>query len=264
LNPRADDAVKVYASGGVKYDWHRNPTDLIAEVIDYVEQGYNTVKFRLGTTWAWDNVTAEKFIDLYDMVHKEVGDSVGLAVDGNCRLSRDQARVVAFGMQDRGGLWLEEPLPKDDLEGHVALNHSLELPITGGEGKTTAAQFRPWIEAGAFDAVQPDAGLCGISELMRVGELAQRHGVQLIPHSWHNGLMLMANAHAVAALPNSSMVEECMVQGPLKWGVIKGGSRVIDGQLQFGDAPGLGVDIIDDLEERYPYVEGDWRVEVYR
>lgn len=264
LSSAADASVQVYASGGVRFDWRGDPSTLVADVVSYVEQGYEAVKFRLGTHWGWDGVTPERFLALFDQVRAEVGDGVGLAVDGNSRLSREDAATLAFGLQDRGALWFEEPLPKDDFDGYVALNGSLDLKITGGESLTTAEQFRRWIEARAFDVVQPDAGVCGITEVMKIGELAAREGLELIPHSWHNGLMGMANAHAVAALPNASMVEECMVQGPLKWGVIQGGTRVHDGAINLGDAPGLGVDVIPDLEERFPYVEGHYSVEVYR
>lgn len=264
LNPQADADVKVYASGGVRYDWRNDPTTLVDDVADYVRQGFKTVKFRLGTAWKWDGVSPQRFLELFDLVRKEVGDSVGLAVDANSRLSREDAREIAFGLQERGALWLEEPLPKDDFEGYVELNKALELRISGGESFTTAEQFRPWIDAGAFDIVQPDAGVCGISEVHKIGKLAERSGLELIPHSWHNGLMGMANAHVVAALPNAPMVEECMVQGPLKWGVIEGGSPVVDGTITLSDRPGLGVSLIDDLEERYPYVEGHYSVEVYR
>ncbi len=129
---------------------------------------------------------------------------------------------------------------------------------------TTIEQFRPWIESGCFDIVQPDAGVCGLSEVMRIGRIAADAGLSLIPHSWHNGPMLMANAHAVAALPNAPMVEECMVQGPLRWGIVPGGSPVKDGTVSVLRSPGLGVDLIEDLEEQYPYVEGHYSVEVYR
>lgn len=264
LNPSAADTVTVYASGGVRYDWRNNPQSLVSDVAHYVDQGYRAVKFRLGTNWAWDGVTPERFLDLFDLVRHEVGDDVQLAVDGNSRLTREEAQVVAFGLQDRGALWFEEPLDKADLEGYAELNAATEIAISGGESFTTVEQFRPWIEAGAFDIVQPDAGVCGVSEVLRIGELAARSGIELIPHSWHNGLMAMANAHAVAALPNASMVEECMVQGPLKWGVLKGGSTVHGGQITIGSAPGLGVDVVDDLEEQFPFVEGHYSVEVYR
>jgi len=264
LNPAADEEVKVYASGGVRFDWRHDPHVLVEDVVDYVARGYDTVKFRLGSHWSWDGVTPDRFLALVDDVRREVGDDVRLAVDGNSRLSREEARAVAFGLQDRGALWFEEPIAKDDFDGYIQLNAALELPISGGESFTAVEQFRPWVEQRAFDIVQPDAGICGLSEVMKIGQFAQHSGIELIPHSWHNGLMAMANAHAVAALPNSPMVEECMVQGPLTWDVIQGGTRVHAGFITLGDTPGLGVEMIPDLEERFPYVEGHYSVEVYR
>jgi L-alanine-DL-glutamate epimerase-like enolase superfamily enzyme len=264
LNPAADDLVMVYASGGVRFDWRSNPFSLIDDVAGYVHAGYRTVKIRLGTHWGWDAVTPERFLDLFDALRAEVGDAVGIAVDGNCRLTREEARILARGLDDRGALWFEEPLDNTDLEGYAELNRSVGLKISGGESFTTQEQFRPWLESGALSIVQPDAGVCGVTELMKIGALAQREGAELIPHSWHNGVMAMANAHAVAALPNAPLLEECMVQGPLKWGVVEGGTRVSDGEIRLGDRVGLGIDIIPDLESQYPYVEGHYSVEVLR
>ncbi|WUW20607.1 mandelate racemase/muconate lactonizing enzyme family protein [Streptomyces sp. NBC_01463] len=265
LEPSASVSdVDVYASGGVRYDWHDEPRTLVEDVLGYVDAGYRTVKFRLGTAWHWDNVTPARFLALFDGVREAVGDRAGLAVDANSRLSRAEARELAEGLAERGALWLEEPLAKDDIEGYASLTQSVDLKISGGESFTTIEQFRPWIDRGCFDIVQPDAGVCGISEVMRIGRIADSAGLSLIPHSWHNGVMLMANAHAVAALPNASMVEECMVQGPLRWDIVQDGSRVKDGTVSVLESPGLGVEIIGDLVDRYPYVEGHYSVEVYR
>jgi len=264
LNPAADETVQVYASGGVRYDWRNDPSSLVDDVVGYAEQGYKVVKVRLGSHWGWDGVNPERFLALLDDVRREVGDRIDIAVDGNSRLTREEAQVVAFGLQDRGALWFEEPLAKDDFDGYVELNSSVELAISGGESFTAVEQFRPWIEGRAFDIVQPDAGVCGITEVMQIGKVAEQSGLRLIPHSWHNGPMVLANAHAVAALPNSPMVEECMVQGPLKWDVVQGGTRVANGSISIGDEPGLGFEIIADLEDRFPYVEGHYSVEVYR
>jgi L-alanine-DL-glutamate epimerase-like enolase superfamily enzyme len=264
LNSAADDSVVVYASGGVRYDWRGRPESLIDDVVSYLQAGYSTVKVRLGTAWGWDGVTPARFLELIGDVRREIGDDVQLAVDGNSRLTRVQAAEVANGLLEYGATFLEEPLPKEDLEGYIQLKRETTLPISGGESFATREQFRPWLESEVLDFVQPDAGVCGLSELMRIGELAADFGVGLIPHSWHNGLMAVANAHGVAALPNATMVEECMVQGPLKWGVLKQGNLVKDGALRIGGGPGFGVDVIDNLAETYPYVEGHYAVNVYR
>lgn len=265
INPDADDTVQMYASGGVRYDWRTSDQRaLVDDIVGYVAQGYSAVKFRLGTSWAWDGVTPERFLALFDLVRAEVGDGIGLAVDANSRLSREEAQAVAYGLDERGALFFEEPIAKKDLEGYIALTNSGDLRISGGETFTTLEQFRPWLERGAYNIAQPDAGVCGITELISIGKAAERYGVDIVPHSWHNGVMAMANAHAVAALPNGLMVEESKAQGPLVWDMIDGGTRVKNGVVRVADDVGLGVSLIDNLEQTYPYVEGHYGVDVYR
>jgi len=99
---------------------------------------------------------------------------------------------------------------------------------------------------------------------MRIGQAAYRHDIDLIPHSWHNGLMAMANAHLVAALPNPRFVELCMIQGPLQWAILAEKPTIKDGWLVLPDQPGLGVELAKDLEERFPYIEGHYAVQVTR
>ena len=116
INPDADDTVQMYASGGVRYDWRTSDQRaLVDDIVGYVAQGYSAVKFRLGTSWAWDGVTPERFLALFDLVRAEVGDGIGLAVDANSRLSREEAQAVAYGLDERGALFFEEPIAKKDL-----------------------------------------------------------------------------------------------------------------------------------------------------
>ena len=136
-----------------------------------------------------------------------------LMLDGNQRLTETQALTIAKELDRLGFAWFEEPIPQTDLDGYSRLNAAVDMPITGGEQYTTLEQFRPYLENKAYDIVQPDAGLCGITEAMKIAEAAHRYGVDFCPHSWHNGLMAMANAHMVAALPNPRVLEICMIQG---------------------------------------------------
>ena len=89
-------------------------------------------------------------------------------------------------------------------------------------------------------------------------------GIPLIPHNWHNGLMTMANAHMVAALPDPRLVELNMRQGPLQWEILREKPTIEDGHLVLLDAPGFGVELADDLEARFPYIEGPWGDPVQR
>ena len=79
-----------------------------------------------------------------------------------------------------------------------------------------------------------------------------------------NGLMAMANAHLVAALPNPRVLELCRIQGPLQWGILAEKPLIRDGWLELPDRPGLGVQLAEGVDERFPYIEGYYAIEVRR
>ena len=180
------------------------------------------------------------------------------------RLAEEQALAIGQKLDALGFAWFEEPIPAAEIDGYARLCAALETPVTGGESLTTLEQFRPYLERHAYDIVQPDVGLCGISEAMRIAQVAHRYGVDLCPHSWHNGLMAVENAHLVAALPHPRVLELCMIQGPLQWAILAERPLVEDGWLSLPTGPGLGVRLAEDLEERYPYIEGHYAVQVTR
>jgi L-alanine-DL-glutamate epimerase-like enolase superfamily enzyme len=260
----APDRVRLYASGGVQYDWRQRPEQLIDEVLGYVAAGYTASKVRIGTHWAWDGVTTDRFLGLMREMAQAVDGRLELMLDGNQRLTEEQSLTIARELDRLGFTWFEEPLPKEDVAAYARLNAAVDLPITGGEGFATAEQFRPYLEQRAYSIVQPDAGICGITETMRIAEVAARHGATLCPHSWHNGLMGMANAHVIAALPSPTMLELCMVQGPLQWAILARPPRIEQGYLHLPDWPGLGVMLAANLEQRFPLIEGHYAVEVER
>jgi L-alanine-DL-glutamate epimerase-like enolase superfamily enzyme len=258
------DRVRLYASGGCRYDWRQRPEQLIEEALEYVGLGYTAMKFRIGTEWSWDGVTVDRFLGLVRELAQAVAKRMELMLDGNCRLTEEQALAVAKELDRLGFAWFEEPIPSDQIDGYARLAAAAETPITGGESLATLEQFRPYLEKRAYDIVQPDAGLCGISEAMRIAETARRYGVDLCPHSWHNGLMAMAHAHLMAALPRGHALELCMHQGPLQWAVLAQEPTIQGGWLLLPDRSGYGVALSEDLEARFPYIEGHYAVQVTR
>jgi L-alanine-DL-glutamate epimerase-like enolase superfamily enzyme len=264
LADAADDSVRLYASSGCRYDWRDRPEQLVDEALEYVDLGYTAMKFRIGTQWAWDGVTVERFLALVREVHAAVDGRMELMLDGNCRLSEAEALDIALELDRLGFAWFEEPIPNADIEANARLNAAVDMPITGGESFTTLEQFRPYLDAGAYDIVQMDAGLCGITELMRIAKVAARYGVDVCPHSWHNILMGLANGHAVAALPNGRVLEQCMIQGPLQMDILAEPPLIKDGRLLFDGRPGLGATLAENLEASFPYIDGGYALTVQR
>lgn len=269
-SPRAEapiNPVRLYASSGCRYEWGVNERQLIEEALGYIVQGYTAMKLRIGTHWGWDGVMVDRFLGLMRelaQVVKETGKRFDLALDGNQRLTEEQALPIAKELERLGFAWFEEPIPQLDIDGYARIAAAVEMPISGGEQFTTAEQFRGHFEQRAYDIVQPDMGWCGLSEGMRIARMAGRYGVRVIPHNWHNGLMTMANAHFVAALPHPILCELCMIQGPLQWAILKDKPRIENGNLHLPGKPGLGVELADGLEATFPYITGGWGLPVQR
>jgi L-alanine-DL-glutamate epimerase-like enolase superfamily enzyme len=76
--------------------------------------------------------------------------------------------------------------------------------------------------------------------------------------------MTLAHAQLVAAIPNTHVLELCMIQGPLQFGILAAPPVIHDGVLELPDTPGLGIELAADLEQQFPYIEGHYAVPLER
>src|SRR5260370_6104262 len=106
-------------------------------------------------------------------------------------------------------VWFEEALPPDDLEGYIELRRHAPVPIATGEVLTRRQSFRPFLERGAVDIIQPDCTKCGgLTEAWRIAWMAYEHNVQWVPHGWNTAIGLAADLHRSAAMPAARSVED--------------------------------------------------------
>jgi D-galactarolactone cycloisomerase len=140
--------------------------------------------------------------------------------------------------------WFEEPLAPDALADYVALRRAARVPIAGGEVLTRRQSFQPWLEAGAFDIVQPDGTkVGGLSEERRIGWMAQEHGVRFIPHGWNTAVGLASDLQIASAFPGTDLVEY-LTGSPFIDEIAAGGWRLDEeGMLPIPAKPGLGIEI---------------------
>ncbi|GIV77317.1 MAG: mandelate racemase [Litorilinea sp.] len=148
--------------------------------------------------------------------------------------------------------WFEEPLSPDALEDYVQLRRAAPVPIAGGEVLTRRQSFQPWLQAGAFDIVQPDVTkVGGISEERRIGWMAQENGVRFIPHGWNTALGLAADLQLASAFAHTDLVEY-ITGSPYIDELVDGGWHLDpDGMLAIPDGPGLGIQLDLDAVARY-------------
>lgn len=184
-------------------------------------------------------------------VRDAVGPDIDIMID--CWMSWTVEYAVEFtrAASDLRIRWIEEPLPPDDLDGHVELRNRLSVlgvQVATGEHEYTRFGFRELIERGCADVLQPDVAWSGgITEIRRVAAMASAHGLPVIPH---NGVLQPWAMHLMMATPNSPMAEYLVFYGPddeAPAAIMKGGLVPQQGRIRLKEEPGAGVAF--DLEE---------------
>lgn len=217
-----------------------------------VEQGYSAIKLRGGKGIATD-------VALVAGVRDIVGDDMLLCLDANMGYDRRDALLLARDLEQLGVYWLEEPIQSKSLEqyamDHTWLNERVEINIAGGESLFTRYEYVGLLNPRAFDILQPDAvSVGGISEAKRVADMASAWNIQCIPHiacSSGTGIGMAAGMHVILSSPNSTLMEFDAYRGPGWDGLLKQPLEIIDGAVHAPEAPGLGVELADDAEERF-------------
>jgi len=251
------DALPAYASFGVA----RSPAERAESVLAAVAAGFRAVKIRIGRDDPEAGLAAVR------AAREAAGDGIEIMVDlnqwwrmpGDISPALDLAAVrqLAVRLRELGVLWLEEPLPQGDLEGMRMLREQTGIRVAGGEMARSPGELLEALEAGALDVVQPDAVLAvGMLRARTVGESALLRHRWFTPHTWTNGLGLLANLHVVAGVGGGPFVE--FPYDPPEWtpqrrDFFLAQPLVVDagGCLAVPRQPGLGADIDDSAITRW-------------
>jgi L-alanine-DL-glutamate epimerase-like enolase superfamily enzyme len=156
-----------------------------------------------------------------------------------------EALAVARELERLEVYWMEEPLHRADRDGMRALREHTDLRIAGGEMTRQLHELRDLITGGCLDIVQPDVALVGgLTGLRRVVAMAQEHHLAFTPHTWTNGMGVMANAHLAAGLAESAFFEYPF--DPPEWDLKRRDFMLAEplgvdgGYIRLSDAPGMG------------------------
>lgn len=262
-DPNPSNQVKIYASGGVSHAWYdHGEAELIEEALRYKEAGYDTFKFRNGTSWRQSGMTMERYVGILERLRAAVGPDFKLVLEKFPWDFETILNELCPVLEALNFYWYEEPVEWTDplaLQKHIAINEAMpSVMVSGGESMWNRYQVKPYVATGAMNIIQTDANLTGITEGWYIGQTIHEHGQWYCPHNWVGGLTTIANIHLVAGVPCGHMCELNQTYNPLKWEIFKDPYPIQDGILTIPDKPGYGVELIDDLEERFPFVPGPY------
>jgi L-alanine-DL-glutamate epimerase-like enolase superfamily enzyme len=203
------DRIPAYASCGEL----KEPAARAESALAMREEGFRALKIRIQPHALDDGIAAVA------AVREAVGNDMDILVDLNqaWRMAGDISPAADFSTVSRVAgdlrgldvLWLEEPLPLGDTRGfHDLRRHADGLRLAGGEMARTLEEMLAYLAADTLDVYQPDVVLAaGMSRTRLVAELALARNRWFSPHTWTNGLGLLANLHVTAGVGGGPYLE---------------------------------------------------------
>jgi len=185
-----------------------------------------------------------------------LGNDVTMMVDFGYRWSDWREALWVLSRVEECDLYLAEAtLQHDDLAGHAKLAERVQTRIGGAELAATVSECREWLERGGVDVLQPDINRCGgLTEIRRIADLAALHGALVIPHGWKTGITAAAARHFQAATVNAPFIEMFSPQlfdSPLRSELVRPEPVIEEGAIALPSAPGLGVELVQEIVEQY-------------
>ncbi len=210
--------------------------DRLQSASEFHAAGFRTFKLYYESDW-------NAILETIDALHERLS-GVRVAVDALWHLDPARAGDQANELGKRDVMWLECPLMPEEIEAHAQLARSTRVPIALGESYRTCYELTPLFRSRAMKYVQPDLGRSGITESLRIADMAGQNQCEIVPHvSIALGPQIAAAIHFAAATSDCELCE----YNPR---VLEVANRFLLQPIQVANAsyivptaPGLGIDI---------------------
>jgi galactonate dehydratase len=250
IYPRPDDNTDVY-----------HDPDLAAErAALYLDRGFTALKFDpAGPYSAFDGRQLSlEALDLSERFCKKLREAVGNKADllfgTHGQMTAAGAIRLAKRLEAYDPLWLEEPVPPDAPEEMAKVARATSIPVAAGERLTTKYDFARLLDCGAAAILQMNLGrVGGLLEAKKIAGMAEVRHVQIAPHLYCGPVVGAANIQIATCSPNFLILESIEEWGGFHSEILKSPIRFEDGHVIPPTAPGLGVELNEDVALANPY-----------
>ena len=255
LGGKFRDKIRLYA------DCHAGDTDdpksFAEKALGVMEEGFVALKFDadpIGQKVDSYNRTVgakqmTRIIDTIQTIRETVGYEIDLAIDCHGEFDLPSAITLAKALEDLRLMWLEEPVPAENIDALAQVRASTSTVICTGENQYTRFEFVELLRRQAVDVIMPDmAKAGGIMEGKRIADMADTHYVPVAPHNVSSPLGMMAACHVLASIPNF-LVFEFHARDVPWWEDLCVGEKpfIQNGYMTVSERPGIGVELDDEV-----------------
>jgi L-alanine-DL-glutamate epimerase-like enolase superfamily enzyme len=256
LGGKFRDKIRLYA------DCHagetNDPKGYADKALEVVAQGFSAVKFDVDNTgigkldpynWTVGAKEMTHVINLIEGIREALGYEVDLAIDCHGQFDLPSAITLAKAVEPLRLMWLEEPVPSENVSALAQVRASSSTVICTGENQYTRFEFLELFANKAVDVIMPDlAKAGGIAEAKRIADMADAHYIPIAPHNVSSPLGMMAACQVLASVPNFLVLELHALNIPW-WNDLCDGDRpfIEDGFMTVSERPGIGVELNDEV-----------------
>jgi galactonate dehydratase len=226
----------------------------------YADQGFTALKFDpVGPYTAFD--PRQLSLDALDnaeriatRVREAVGSRCDLLIGTHGQMTASGAIRLARRLEKLDPLWLEEPVPPENVEEMARVARATSIPIATGERLATKYEFARLLDRQAASILQMALGRSGgILEGKKIAGMAEAHYAQIAPHLYCGPIEGAANIQLDACSPNFLIQESIETWGGFHTEILKEPIRWEDGYIIPPTRPGLGVELNEAVAAAHPY-----------
>lgn len=193
-------------------------------------------------------------------VREAVGDSVDLLIEAHGRFDVPTGIRIAQEIAPFKPMFLEEPVPPNNLEALAAVREKSPVAISAGERLYTRFDYNELFRRRAADYIQPDVSHAGgIMELKKLAAIAEANYIPFAPHNPSGPIANAATLQLAACCPNFCILEIMYSDVEYRHLVTNENLTYENGRIHIGDRPGLGIELNEEECLRHPYVEHNLR-----
>ena len=251
----------IYPRPGDATDVYRDPDLAAQRASEYLAEGFTALKFDpVGPYSAFDGRQLSlEALDRSERFARQLREAVGSKADllfgTHGQMTAAGAIRLAKRLEPYDPLWLEEPVPPDAPDEMAKVARATSIPIATGERLTTKYDYARLLQAGAAAILQMNLGrVGGILEAKKIAGMAEVHHVQIAPHLYCGPIVGAANIQIATCSPNFLILESIEQWGGFHSEILKHPIQFEDGHVIPPTAPGLGVELNDEVALANPYL----------